>query len=89
MTYLLGRQDCVENLRKDVTDLQGTILDVTSRAGPARFPSWKFPDKISCDLDLVALLDHYDFVEGDEEFSQHSHIVLLELVVDRYGTFSI
>ncbi|XP_028680830.2 coiled-coil domain-containing protein 157 isoform X1 [Erpetoichthys calabaricus] len=83
MTYLLGRQDCVENLRKDVTDLQGTILDVTSRAGPARFPSWKFPDKISCDLDLVALLDHYDFVEGDEEFSQHSHIVLLELVVDR------
>ncbi|XP_058889263.1 coiled-coil domain-containing protein 157-like isoform X1 [Acipenser ruthenus] len=83
MTHLLGRQDCVDSLRKDVTDLQGTILDVMSRAGPARFPSWKFPDKVSCDLDLVTLLEHYDFVEGDEEFSQHSHIALLELVVDR------
>ncbi|XP_041078875.1 coiled-coil domain-containing protein 157 isoform X2 [Polyodon spathula] len=83
MTHLLGRQDCVDSLRKDVTDLQGTILDVMSRAGPARFPSWKFPDKVSCDLDLVTLLEHYDFVDGDEEFSQHSHIVLLELVVDR------
>ncbi|KAJ8379485.1 hypothetical protein SKAU_G00002630 [Synaphobranchus kaupii] len=32
---------------------------------------------------MVELLDQYDFVEGDEEFSQHSHIVLLELVIDR------
>nr|XP_015221463.1 PREDICTED: coiled-coil domain-containing protein 157 isoform X3 [Lepisosteus oculatus] len=83
MSHLLGRQDCVDSLRRDLTDLQGTVLDVFSRTGPIRSPSWKFPDKLSCNLDLVTLLEQYDFVEGEEEFNQHSHIVLLELVVDR------
>ncbi|KAJ8414803.1 hypothetical protein AAFF_G00023260 [Aldrovandia affinis] len=83
MTHILGRQDCVDSLRRDLTDLQGVVVEVFSRTGPVRFPSWKFPDKLSCNLDLVELLDQYDFVDGDEEFSQHSHIVLLELVIDR------
>ncbi|XP_029998352.1 coiled-coil domain-containing protein 157 isoform X2 [Sphaeramia orbicularis] len=83
MTQFLGRQDCIESLRKDLVDLQGAILDVFSRTGPVRFSSWKFPDKLSCNLDMVALLDQYDFVDGEDAFNQHSHIVLLELVIDR------
>uniref|UniRef100_A0A8C6UZD4 Coiled-coil domain containing 157 n=1 Tax=Neogobius melanostomus TaxID=47308 RepID=A0A8C6UZD4_9GOBI len=69
MSELLGRQDCIESLRKDLVDLQGAILD--------------FPDKLSCNLDMVALLDRYDFIDGEDTFNQHSHIVLLELVIDR------
>ncbi|XP_050973631.1 coiled-coil domain-containing protein 157 isoform X2 [Labeo rohita] len=83
MTHLLGRQDCIDSLRRDLIDLQGAVLDVFSKTGPVRFPSWKFPDKLSCNLDLVSLLEEYDYVDGDEEFSQHSHIVLQELVIDR------
>ncbi|XP_032372488.1 coiled-coil domain-containing protein 157 isoform X1 [Etheostoma spectabile] len=83
MSQFLGRQDCIESLRKDVVDLQGAILDVFSRTGPVRFSSWKFPDKLSCNLDMVALLEQYDFVDGEDVFNQHSHIVLLELVIDR------
>ncbi|KAM7391606.1 hypothetical protein PAMP_022285 [Pampus punctatissimus] len=83
MSELLGRQDCIDSLRRDLVDLQGVILDVFSRTGPVRFSSWKFPDKLSCNLDMVALLDQYDFVEGEDAFNQHSHIVLLELVIDR------
>ncbi|GLD52699.1 coiled-coil domain-containing protein 157-like protein [Lates japonicus] len=83
MSQFLGRQDCIESLRKDLVDLQGAILDVFSRTGPVRFPSWKFPDKLSCNLDMVALLEQYDFVDGEDAFNQHSHIVLLELVIDR------
>ncbi|XP_067406310.1 coiled-coil domain-containing protein 157 isoform X3 [Emydura macquarii macquarii] len=83
MTYLLGNPNCMESLRKDITDLQGAIIDVFSRAGAVHYPSWKFPNKVSCDLDLVALLEHYDYVENDPEFTQHSYIVLLELVIDR------
>jgi len=79
----VGRRDCVESLREDLIDLQGAVLEVFSRTGPVRCPSWKFPDKLSCNLDLVPLLQQYEHVEGDEEFNQHSHIVLLELVVDR------
>nr|XP_019961000.1 PREDICTED: coiled-coil domain-containing protein 157 [Paralichthys olivaceus] len=83
MSQFLGRQDCIESLRGDLVDLQGAILDVFSRTGPLRVPSWKFPDKLSCNLDMVALLGQYDFVDGESEFNQHSHIVLLELVIDR------
>ncbi|XP_056629390.1 coiled-coil domain-containing protein 157 isoform X2 [Triplophysa dalaica] len=83
MTHLLGRQDCIDSLRRDLIDLQGGILDVFSETGPVLFPSWKFPDKLSCNLDLVKLLEEYDYIDGEEEFSQHSNIVLLELVVDR------
>ncbi|XP_038315099.1 coiled-coil domain-containing protein 157 isoform X2 [Canis lupus familiaris] len=83
MAHLLGSQSCMDNLRKDLTDLQGAIVDVFSRAGPVRFPSWKFPDRVACDLDMVALLEHYDHVPGDPEFTQLSHAVLLELVIDR------
>uniref|UniRef100_A0A3B4BJU0 Coiled-coil domain containing 157 n=2 Tax=Periophthalmus magnuspinnatus TaxID=409849 RepID=A0A3B4BJU0_9GOBI len=83
MTEFSGRQDCIESLRNDLVDLQGVILDVFSRTGPVRFSSWKFPDKQSCNLDMVALLAKYDFTEGENIFNQHSHIVLLELVIDR------
>ncbi|XP_024053643.1 coiled-coil domain-containing protein 157-like [Terrapene carolina triunguis] len=83
MAYLLGNPNCMESLRKDITDLQGAIIDVFSRAGAVRYPSWKFPNKVSCDLDLVALLEHYDYVENDPECTQHSHVMLLELVIDR------
>ncbi|XP_036132802.1 coiled-coil domain-containing protein 157 [Molossus molossus] len=83
MAHLLGNQACMDSLRKDLTDLQGTIVDVFSHAGPVRFPSWKFPDRVACDLDMVALLEHYDHVPGDPEFTQLSHAVLLELVIDR------
>ncbi|XP_026176620.1 coiled-coil domain-containing protein 157 isoform X2 [Mastacembelus armatus] len=83
MSQFLGRQDCIESLRKDLIDLQGAIVDVFSRTGPVRFSSWKFPDKLSCNLDMVALLEQYDFVDGEEAFNQHSHIVLLELLIDR------
>ncbi|XP_072004973.1 coiled-coil domain-containing protein 157 isoform X2 [Engystomops pustulosus] len=83
MTCLLGDRTCMESLRKDITDLQGTLIDVFSRVGAVRFPSWKFPDRTSCDLDLVQLLDRYDYVEDDAEYTQLSHMVLLELVIDR------
>ena len=83
MSLFLGRQDCVESLRRDLIDLQGAILDVFSRTGPVRCPSWKFPDKLSCNLDLVSLLEQYDFADGEDDFNQHSHSVLLELVIDR------
>ena len=43
---LLGSKYCIESLRSDVTDLQEAILDVMSRAGPVRQPSWKYPDKV-------------------------------------------
>ncbi|XP_042661500.1 coiled-coil domain-containing protein 157 isoform X4 [Tyto alba] len=83
MAHLLGHPGCMESLRADLRDLQAAIAQVFSRAGAARFPSWKFPDKVSCELDVAALLERYRYSEDDAEFTQHSHVVLLELVIDR------
>ena len=83
MAHLLGHPGCMESLRADLRDLQAAIADVSSRTGAVRFPSWKFPHKVSCELDLVALLEQYRYTEGDPQFTQHSHVVLLELLIDR------
>ncbi|XP_046578937.1 coiled-coil domain-containing protein 157-like [Haliotis rubra] len=82
MAYLLGSKACMESLRNDVQDLQWAINDVFSRTGPVSFPSWKFPDKKSWDLDIDELLELYDYSE-DEEERQVAHIALYELVIDR------
>ncbi|NXC96459.1 CC157 protein, partial [Certhia familiaris] len=83
MAHLLGHRGCMESLRADLRDLQAAIADVSSRAGAVRFPSWKFPDKVSCDLDIPVLLQRYRHSDSEPEFSQHAHVVLLELVIDR------
>lgn len=83
MAHLLGHRGCMESLRADLRDLQAAISDVGSRAGAVRFPSWKFPDKVSCELDIPVLLQRYRHRDSEPEFSQHAHVVLLELLIDR------
>ncbi|XP_068268677.1 coiled-coil domain-containing protein 157-like isoform X2 [Nyctibius grandis] len=83
MAHLLGDPGCMQSLRADLGDLQAAIADVSSRVGAVRFPSWKFPHKVSCDLDLPALLQRYSYTENDPEYNQYSHVMLLELVTDR------
>nr|XP_060641285.1 coiled-coil domain-containing protein 157 isoform X1 [Anolis sagrei ordinatus] len=73
----------MESLQRDIVELQGTVIDVFSRSRPIRCPSWKFPDKASCDLDLVSLLERYGFAENNSELTQRSHVLLLELIIDR------
>ncbi|XP_033923889.1 coiled-coil domain-containing protein 157 isoform X8 [Melopsittacus undulatus] len=84
MAHLLGHQGCMESLRADLRDLQAAIADVSSRAGAVRVPSWKFPDQVSCELDVAALLERYRYSPGEPEVSQHGHVVLLELLIDRH-----
>ena len=82
MAYLLGNKFCIESLRTDVSDLQDSIMDVFSRAGPVSCLSWKYPDKLASDLDITELLEIYDYSD-EEEDRQVAHIALLELVIDR------
>ncbi|XP_023801710.1 coiled-coil domain-containing protein 157-like [Cyanistes caeruleus] len=83
MAHLLGHRGCMESLRADLRDLQAAIADVSSRTGAVRFPSWKFPDKVSCELDMSVLLQRYRHSDSEPQFSQHAHVVLLELLIDR------
>lgn len=85
MAYLLGSEMLMESLRTDVQDIHWAVCDIFSRTGPVRQLSWKFPDKMSCDVDIDELLELYSHGE-DEEERQVAHIALYELVIDRSGS---
>ncbi|XP_054749412.2 coiled-coil domain-containing protein 157-like [Lytechinus pictus] len=82
MAHMLGGKYCLESLGRDVGDLQSAVADALSRVGPVRYPSWKFPDKVSSDIEIDELLEDYKFSE-DEEDNQVAHVMLFELVIDR------
>ena len=83
MAHLLGSQNCLESLAVDIGDVHDTITDIFARVGPVRYPSWKYPDKASCDLDINKLLSRYSYSK-DEDHAKLSHIILFELLIDRY-----
>jgi len=84
MASLLGSKYCIDSLRGDVSDLQSAVVDVLSRVGSsASFRSWKYPDKLSTDVRIAELLQTHVYSE-DEEERQIAHVVLMELVIDRY-----
>ena len=84
MAHLLGSKSCLECLARDVEDIQKTINDCMERidVDSTNIQSWKFPDKLSHELDIEDLLKTYSF-SNDPEFDRLAHIVLFELVIDR------
>lgn len=83
MAELLGNKYSVENLQKDVDDLHKVISNLTSRLGQVSYSSWKYPDKLAIDLNIPELLEMCEFDAAYDEENQISHLLLLELVIDR------
>ena len=83
MTELLGNKFSVESLCKDVTDVHSVIGNLSSRLGQVNFTSWKFPDKLALDVDVPDLLEMCEHDAEYEEENKISHLLLLELVIDR------
>lgn len=83
MSHLLGGKSCLESLARDIEDIQNTINDCTGRVNVDNIQSWKFPDKLSNELDIEDLLKTYSY-SNDPDFDRLAHIVLFELVIDRY-----
>ncbi|KAK7474482.1 hypothetical protein BaRGS_00034304 [Batillaria attramentaria] len=83
MAEILGNKLCMESLQSDIQDVQWTVNDVMSRVGPIAFSSWKFPDKLSYELDMEQLLEMYSFSPDEPEENQVAHIALYELLIDR------
>ncbi|KAH0625516.1 hypothetical protein JD844_015060 [Phrynosoma platyrhinos] len=80
MVGLPVSRDRMESLQEDIVDLQGMVVTVFSQAGAVRYPSWKFPDKISCDLDLVPLLDRYGLLLLLQSFTEYAGNLISEEV---------
>lgn len=83
MAHLLGSRNCLDSLSKDVSSMQETINSIVKKTGRFQFASWKFPSKIAIDLDVAELLEDYSYC-NDEDSNKLSHIILFELVIDRF-----
>ena len=84
MAHLLGSKNCIDSLSKDVSDLQETFESTIFKVGQSDFVSWKFPGKKATDIDIAEMLDDYSYCKDDKS-NQLSHIILFELVIDRYS----
>ena len=87
MAHLLGSEACLGSLKQDINDVQTTVMDLLSRVGHIRSLSWKYPDKIASELNMDELLERYSY-SSDNDHCKLSHIILFELLIDRY-TMSI
>lgn len=83
MTEVLGNKLCVESLSKDVGDIQKALGNMTSRLGHMSYTSWKYPDKLASEIDIADLLEMCEYDAEYDEENKISHLLLLELVIDR------
>lgn len=85
MTELLGNKLCIDSLSNDVSNVSKVISSITSRLGQTNYLSWKYPDKLASDVDIADLLEMCEYDAKFEEENKISHLLLLELVIDRYS----
>ena len=83
MAHLLGSKNCVESLCKDVCQLQEVITPLLKITGRVEFSSWKYPCENACDINVKEIIENYCFCQ-DEDANKLSHIILLEMVIDRH-----
>jgi len=83
MTELLGSKYCLNSLSKDIDNLQDTVNVILEKTGKLEYSSWKFPNENSSVLDIKDLLDDYEYC-NDVDANKFSHIMLFELVIDRF-----
>ncbi|XP_063712795.1 coiled-coil domain-containing protein 157-like [Symsagittifera roscoffensis] len=84
MAHLLGSKACIQSLRQDVLDLHTTISESVVQSGmQVNVKSWKYPDQLASDVNILELLSEHDYDANEAEDNQVSHIVMYELVIDR------
>ncbi|XP_047142591.2 coiled-coil domain-containing protein 157 isoform X2 [Hydra vulgaris] len=83
MAHLLGSKNCIDSLCKDICQLQDVIAYFLNITGRLEFSSWKYPNKNACDIDIKEIAENYCFCD-DEDANRLSHIILFEVVIDRF-----
>lgn len=81
---VLGNQNNIESLKRDILDVDDVISDLLSRVGPVKFQSWKYPNKYAFDVNCREVIEIYDYDNEDDETNQLTHIILFELLIDRF-----
>ena len=90
MAFSAGSRSCIDSLKSDLCGIQGGLKEVLlafpNREG-LQVPSWRFPERLAVSLDIEEVLRNVVYSTGSEEKNYPDHVLLLELVVDRYSDY--
>ena len=81
-----GSQSCIESLKNDLRSFQGGLRELLSKTEGLQVPSWRFPERLAVSVDTEELLKDVSYCSKD---NCSTHVMLLELVVDRYEPITI
>jgi len=86
MAFSVGSRSCIESLKSDLRSIQSGLKDVLlacTKRESLQVPSWRFPEKLAASLDTDEMLRDLAYSSSSEDMNCSTHVLLLELVVDR------
>lgn len=92
MAFSVGSRSCIESLKSDLRSIQSGLKEVLlacNKRESLQVPSWRFPEKLAASLDTDEMLRDLAYSSGREDMNCSAHVLLLELVVDRWTTYII
>jgi len=92
MACSVGSRSCIESLKSDLRSSQSGLKEVLlacTKRESLQVPSWRFPERLAASLDTDEMLRDLAYSSGSEDMNCSTHVLLLELVVDRWTTYII
>ena len=92
MAFSVGSRSCIESLKSDLRSIKSGLKEVLlacTKRESLEVPSWRFPEKLAASLDTDEMLRDLAYSSSSEDMNCSTHVLLLELVVDRWTTYSI
>ena len=86
MAFAAGSRSCMEAVKGDLRGIQAALKELlvrTEGTGIQQMPSWRFPDKTAAALPAEELARDLTSSGVEREADCESHVLLLELVMDR------
>lgn len=92
MAFSVGSRSCIESLKSDLRSIKSGLKEVLlacTKRESLEVPSWRFPEKLAASLDTDEMLRDLAYSSSSEDMNCSTHVLLLELVVDRWTTYNI
>ena len=92
MAFSVGSRSCIESLKSDLRSIKSGLKEVLlacTKRESLQVPSWRFPEKLAASLDTDEMLRDLAYSSSSEDMNCSTHVLLLELVVDRWTTYNI